>query len=72
MNPKLLEPYHKAEKLRHERTDSYLWMMGSYVFEGVSIALSNIFRKKGQQAKSFREKPYTAIVREEKGELNKD
>lgn len=65
----LLEPYYKAERLRYEKTDTYLWMMGSYVFEAVSVAMSNAFRKKGSQSKQFRDKPFSTVVKEERGEL---
>lgn len=68
----MIEPYYKAEKLRCEKTDNFMWLMGSYVFEAISIALSNAFRKKGTQAKQFLDKPYSAIAREERGEMTQE
>ena len=72
MNPRMFEPYYQAEKLRHEKRDNYLWMMGSYVYEGVATALSNMFHKRGQKIHEFRDKPYTYEIKENRGELPQD
>ena len=71
MNPALLEPYGKAEKIREQKEDTRRWMMGCYVFEALSVALSNVFRKRGQKARQFRDKPYMTEVTETKKELGK-
>lgn len=72
LNPYLLEPYYKAEKLKQEKTDNYLWMLGCYFYEGVSTALSNMFRKRGQKSHEFRSKPYTYEAKEANEELSQD
>ena len=65
----MLEPYEKAVKLQEEKTDTHLWILGSYIFEAVSISLSNAFRKKGQKANSYRDKPYLLEAKEKNGEI---
>ena len=69
MNPATLEPYEKAVKLEEEKADTHMWILGSYIFEGISVAISNAFRKKGQKAISYRDKPYLMEAKEKKGEL---
>ena len=68
MNPSSLEPYEKAVKLEEEKADTHMWILGSYIFEAVSIAISNAFRKKGQKPHSYREKPYLLEAKEKNGE----
>lgn len=65
----MLEPYEKAVKIEEEKTDTHMWILGSYIFEAVSIAISNAFRKKGQKANSYRDKPYLLEAKEKNGEV---
>lgn len=69
MNPASLEPYEKAVRLQEEKTDMHLWTLGMYIFEAVSTAMGNAFRKKGQKAHTFRDKPYLMEAKEQNGEL---
>ena len=64
----MIEPYEKAVKLQEEKADTHMWIMGSYVFEAISISIANAFRKKGQKAHSYRDKPYLLEAKEKKGE----
>lgn len=61
--PKLLESYQKAyyRKL-HEEAHIY----GYYDFIGVSTALSNAFRKKGEKAHEYIQKPIEVFKKKEK------
>lgn len=53
LNPRKLNVIVEAYKLRKRVIDEQQWMLGSYVFDGVSIALGNASRKKGQKSKSY-------------------
>lgn len=64
-----IQAYEKAERIKEERNDTHMWMMGAYVFEAISTALSNAFRKKGSRARPFRDQPYMMEVKAERGEL---
>lgn len=72
MNPWRLEAYNKAEQIKEEKTDTHLWLMGAYVFEAVSKAIGNAFRKKGTQPNKYRDKPLTLERKEETRELSED
>lgn len=62
-------------KLRRKIEDEKAWLLGGYVFNAVSIALGNSFRKKSQKAKDFFEvveKPFLdSIDRKEPTEDDK-
>lgn len=62
-------------KLRRKIEDEKDWLLGGYVFNAVSIALGNSFRKKSQKAKDFFEvveKPFLdSIDRKEPTEDDK-
>lgn len=72
MNPWRLEAYNSAEKLKDEKRDTQMWMMGAYVFEAVSKAIGNAFRKKGAKASQYRDKPLMMENKEQRGELTKE
>lgn len=72
MNPWRLEAYNSAERLKDEKRDAQMWMMGAYVFEAVSKAIGNAFRKKGTKASQYRDKPLMMENKEQKRELTKD
>lgn len=72
MNPRLLEPYYEAERLKEQQRDNHMWIMGAYVFEAVQIAIGNAFRGKGKKPRPYREKPFSVDVREERGELTEE
>lgn len=40
-------------KLRRKEQDTMNWLQGGYIFDGVSLALANAFKKKGQKAKEY-------------------
>lgn len=47
-----------AHLIQVERQNEQAWLQGVYVYEAVSIALANAFKKKGQQADKYPEKPH--------------
>lgn len=53
MNPRILEPILEGYKLKRKIIDEDHWLLGGYIFEAVSIATGNIFRKKGQKPQSY-------------------
>ena len=68
--PKLLESYQKAyyRKL-HEEAHIY----GYYYFIGVSTALANAFRKKGEKAQEYIQKPIEVFKkRQSKQEVQRE
>ena len=72
MNPWRLEAYNSAEKMKDEKRDAQMWTMGAYVFEAVSKAIANAFRKKGSKAFQYRDKPLMMEHKEKTGELTKE
>ena len=64
-----MDAYH----LKRQIEDEKLWMLGGYVFDAVSLAMSNSFKKKGQKGKEYFEvvkEPITKRVSEERDENN--
>lgn len=53
MNPKILEPILEGYKLKRKIIDEDQWLLGGYIFEAVTIAIGNMFRKRGQKPQSY-------------------
>lgn len=75
LNPRKLNVIIEGYRLKRQIEDEKAWYLGGYVFEAVSIALGNAFRKKNQKAKSYFEvldkqflkhKEMTELTEEEK------
>lgn len=47
--------YLKQQEIQFEKDNQYMWLQGMYIYEGVSVALNNAFKK---QKRSYSEKPY--------------
>ena len=60
LNPRLLKPFIEADRQLEERIDTRNWLLGGYVHEAVSVAISNALRKKGAKANTYRDKSYMA------------
>lgn len=74
MNPRILEAVIEGYKLKRKVIDEDQWLLGGYVFEAVTIALGNAFRKKGQKPQSYFEaikKPVLGTV-QSNGELSEE
>lgn len=56
-SPYLVLAYRKAFRLKRELMNEEAWLKGWYVYAGISIALANAFRKKGQKTHNYLEKP---------------
>lgn len=52
-----LEHYQKAHETKNEMRNQEMWMQGLYIFDAVSIAMSNALRKSGKP-ESYIKKPY--------------
>lgn len=55
--PQLIRVYKEAYKLRVRHENEYAWLQGMYVHQGVAVALSNGFGKKGGKKVKYPEKP---------------
>lgn len=53
MNPKILEPILEGYKLKRKIIDEDQWLLGGYIFEAVTIAIGNMFRRRGQKPQSY-------------------
>lgn len=53
LTPRSLNVIVEGYKLRRKVVDEQNWLLGGYVFQAVSVALGNSFRKKNQKAKSY-------------------
>lgn len=73
LNPRKIKVLMEAYHLKRQIEDEKLWMLGEYVFDAVSIAMGNAFRKKGQKSKEYFElvkEPITKRVSEARDENN--
>lgn len=57
LNPCKLEPFLKARNLKLKMKNEELWLQGLYVYNAISVALANGFRKKGAKAQNYLEEP---------------
>lgn len=53
LNPRKLAVLVDGYKLRRKIEDEQAWLLGGYVFQAVSTALGNAFKKKNQKARSY-------------------
>lgn len=53
MNPRILESILEGYKLQRKVIDEEHWLLGGYIFEAVSIAIGNAFKKKGHKPDSY-------------------
>lgn len=56
-----LKFHYEAERQRIKKRNFELWLQGAYIYEGVSIALSNAFAKRGATPKKYVAKPYDIL-----------
>lgn len=73
LNPRKLKIIAKSYTLKRQIEDEKAWLLGGYVFQAVSVAMGNAFRKKNAKAKDYFEiveKPFLKHV--EKQELSED
>jgi hypothetical protein len=62
--PVEMEPYRKMDKLRLERNDYEMWVMGMYVTNAVTVAVSNALGGRKSKAK-YLDKPILSTEQEE-------
>lgn len=55
--PFLVRTYRKAFRLQQELANEQAWLQGLYVFDAVSVAMGNLFRKRGQKAEHYLDRP---------------
>ncbi len=61
LNPRLLTAFVDADRRRKRELELQMYVQGKYVYDAVSIALANGFRKKGTQPVDWLEEPYRII-----------
>lgn len=59
-----LDPYRKMDIIQQERLDYDMWLMGAYITNAVSVAVSNALGGKKSRAK-YLDKPFMAMVNKE-------
>lgn len=72
LNPRKLNIYIEAYKLTTLEKDRFLWLMGEYAFEAVSVAIGNAFSKHSAKKSGFsdvREKPILEEKRWAEGDI---
>lgn len=68
LTPRKLNVILEGYKLRRRVQDESQWLLGGYVFQAVSVALGNAFRKKNTKAESYFdlvEKPFLSNINEQ-------
>jgi len=53
LNPRKVKVIADGYRLKRQVNDEEMWMLGGYVFDAVSLAVSNAFRKKSQKAQMY-------------------
>ena len=71
-DPILARYFREAYQLKQEQEDSHAWLQGLYVYEALSVALSNSFRKKGTTAAKYSEQPYLQQKKEKERAAQED
>lgn len=61
--------YLKQKEYEFERDNQYMWLQGMYIYEGVSVALNNMFQK---TKRSYAEEPYDLKSKTTKEEKTKE
>lgn len=61
ITPRLLRAFVDADRLRKRELETKMYIEGRYMFDAVSLALANSFRKKGTQPMNWLEEPYRII-----------
>lgn len=56
-SPYLTQIYLKAYRLKREMENEQAWLQGLYIYAAFDIVLANAFRKRGQKAANYIEKP---------------
>lgn len=49
--------YRRAYNLMRQRKSDEMWLMGLYVYDALSVTISNAFSKKGTRPKKYLEEP---------------
>lgn len=74
LTPRKLNVIIEGYKLKRKVEDEKQWYLGGYIFEAVSVAMGNAFRKKNQKVQSYfelRDKPFFYRNNEELSEEEK-
>lgn len=56
-DPWLAAAYRKSVGIRNQRHSEEMWLQGLYIFNAVSTAVGNAFRKKGTKPQPYMEEP---------------
>ena len=64
LNPRKLLVITEGYKLKRHIRDDEMWILGEYVFDAFSLALSNAFKKKSQKAKEYFEVVSNPILKQ--------
>ena len=61
LTPRLLKSFAKAHLIKTRDAELFAYLSGRYVFDAVSIALSNAFAKKGSTPIKWMTEPYRVL-----------
>jgi len=67
-----LSLYDKAYELKEEINDTHSWLIGMYMYEAMTVVVSNAFASKGAKPKTYREKPILAEYKDKNRELTEE
>ncbi len=65
LNPRKIKVIVEGYRLQRQVRDEEYWMLGGYIFDAVSLAMGNSFRKKGQKPKEYFETIKEPILKRE-------
>jgi hypothetical protein len=69
-DPSLVVGYREAYKMKQKSLNWQLWLQGLYIYDAVSVAISNAFGKKGSKKQDYFKEPISVFEKtEEEKEL---
>lgn len=62
-DPLMVRYYREMDRLKKEQENTSLWIQGRYFYDGICVALSNAFGKKGAKPAEYPNEPYDLYPR---------
>ena len=71
-HPFLTVAYRKAYRLKREIENEQAWLQGLYVYDAISVCMSNLFKKSGGKKSNYFEKPVDIFPLTEKQKAERE
>lgn len=61
----LVNAFREADELRQRRMNQESWLQGLYIYNGVAVAITNAFGKRGSKRQDYPKQPYDIFEKSE-------